>query len=123
NGFHGISENRISGFRFFLQGSVARTGDDAVRKNGNGKLLEIVGNAIVAAIEKSAGLRGALKHQSSAGADAERQLFALARAVDDLESVVVKAGIYFDMRDGVLHGENFADVGDRLERIKRIIAN
>src|SRR5438132_9289528 len=84
NGFHDIAKNGIGGFRLFLQRSVARTGDDAVGENGNGKLFEIVGEAIVPAIEIGAGLRGALEHQGAARADAECKLFALARAIDDL---------------------------------------
>src|SRR6266849_9075227 len=123
NGLHNFAENGIGSFRFFLQGSVARAGDDAVRKNGNGKPLEIVREAIVAAIEKGAGLRGALKHQGAAGADTESKLFAFARAVDNFESVIVQAGVHLDVGDGILHGENFADVGDRIERIERIVAN
>jgi len=69
DGFHDIAKNGIRGFRLFLQRGVARTGDDAVRENGNGKLLEIVGEAIVAAIEKGACLRGALEHECAAGTD------------------------------------------------------
>src|SRR5207249_1202947 len=123
NGFHDIAKDRIGGFRFFLQRGVARTGDDAVRENGNGKLLEIIGEAIIAAIEESAGLRGALEHESAAGADTESKLFALARAINDLESVIVQAGVDLDVGHGVLHGKNIADIRDRIERIKRIIAN
>ena len=123
NGFHDIAKNGIGGFRLFLQRSVARTGDDAVGENGNGKLFEIVGEAIVPAIEIGAGLRGALEHQGAARADAECKLFALARAIDDLESVIVQAGVDLNVGDGVLHGENIADIRDRIERIERIIAH
>src|SRR5258706_458437 len=70
DGFHDIAKNGIRGLRLFLQRGVARTGDDAVRENGNGKLLEIVGEAILAAIEKGACLRGALEHECAAGTDA-----------------------------------------------------
>src|SRR5882762_1787132 len=110
DGFHDIAENGIGGFRFFLQRSVTRTGDNAVREDGNGKLLKIVGEAIVPPIEIGAGLRGALEHQGAAGADAECQLLALARAVDDLEGVIMQAGVHLDVGDGVLHGENIADI-------------
>src|SRR5713101_2228099 len=123
DGFNDIEKNGIGGFRFFLQRGVARTGDNAMGENGNGELFEVVGEAIVAAIEEGAGLRGALEHECAAGADAERELLALARAVDDLEGVVVQAGVDLDVRDGVLHGKNIADFRDRIERIERIIAN
>jgi len=123
NGFNDIAKNGVRGFRFFLQRGVARAGDNAVRENRDGKVLEVVGKAIVAAIEEGAGLRSALEHESAAGADAERQLFALARAVDDFESVIVQAGVHLDVRDGVLHGENIANIGDGIERFERIIAN
>jgi len=45
-----------------------------------------------------------------------------ARAIDDFESVVVKAGVHFYVRDRVLHGQDFADVGQRLERVERVVA-
>src|SRR6266446_7223481 len=115
NGFHDIAKDGIRGFRFFLQRGVARTGDNPVRENGNGKLLEIVGEAIVAAIEESAGLCGALEHECAAGADAESKLFALTRAVDDLESVIVQAGVHLDVSDSVLHDKHIADIRDRIE--------
>src|SRR5882762_871905 len=123
NGFNDIAKNGIGGLRFFLQGGVARTGDNAVRENGNGELFEVVGEAIVAAIEISAGLRGALEHECAAGADAERELLAFAGEIDDLESVIVQTGVDFDMGNGVLHGQHIADIRDRIERIERIIAN
>src|SRR5713101_1027747 len=123
DGFNDLAKNGIGGFRFFLQRGVARTGDNAVRENGNGEMFEVVGEAIVAAVEKGAGLRGALEHECAARADAERKLFTLARAIDDLERVIVQAGVYFDVCNGVLHGENIADIRDRIERIERIIAN
>ena len=49
-------------------------------KNRDGQLLEIIRKAIIAAVEKGAGLRGALKHESAARTDAESQLFGFARA-------------------------------------------
>src|SRR6266849_4354792 len=123
DGFNDLAKNGIGGFRFFLQRGVARTGDNAVRENGNGELFEVVGEAIVAAIELGASLRGALEHECAARADAQSKQLALARAVDDLESVIVQAGVDFDVRNGVLHGQNIADICDRIERIERIIAN
>src|SRR5205814_7223612 len=102
-GFIIIVKNGIGCLRFFLQRGVARAGDDAMGENGNGQLLEIVGEAIVAAIQESAGLRGALEHKSAPGTDAERKLLALARAIDDLEGVIVQTGVHLDVGDGVLH--------------------
>ena len=99
NGFDDVAQDGFGGLGFFLQRSVARTGDNAMRKDGDGELFEIVGDAIVAAVEKSAGLRGALQHQSAARADAERKLLAVARAMHDFERVVVQAGIDFNLRD------------------------
>src|SRR5216683_754030 len=123
DGFNDIAKNGIGGFRFFLQRGVARTGDNAMRENGDGELFEIVREAEAAAVEEGTGLRGALEHERAARADAERKLFTLARAVDDLESVIVQAGVDLDVRDGDLHSENIADIRDRIERIQRIIAN
>src|SRR5579864_4855715 len=93
-----------------------------MRKNGHGELLEIVGEAEVAAFEEGAGLRRALEHESSARADAESELLALARAVDDFERVIVQAAVDLDVSDRVLHGQDVAYVGDRLERVQRIVA-
>src|SRR5882762_1501464 len=123
DGFNDIAKNGIGGFRFFLERSVARAGDNAVRENGNGELFEVVGEAIVAAIEVGACLRGALEHERAARADAERELLAFARAIDDLESIIVQAGVDFDVGNGVLHGQHIADIGNRIERIERVIAN
>src|SRR5213078_654331 len=122
-GFNDIAKNGIGGFRFFLQRRMARTGDNTVRENRNGELFEVVGEAIVAAIEISAGLCAALKHECATRADTQSQLLTLARAIDDFESVVVQAGVDFDVRDGVLHGQHIADIHNRVERIERIIAN
>src|SRR5882762_9594869 len=123
DGFNDIAKNGIGGFRFFLKRGMARTGDNAVRENGNGELFEVVGEAIVAATEVGAGLRGALEHECAARADTQSELLTLARTVDDLKSVVVQAGVHLDVRNGVLHGQHIADIGDRIERIERIIAN
>src|SRR5258708_10427510 len=123
DGFHDVAKNGIRGFRFFLQGGVTRAGDNAMRKNGNGKLFEVVGEAIITAVEIGAGLRGALEHESAARTDAESKLFAFARAIHDFESVVMQAGVDLDVGDGVLHGENIADIRDRIERIERTIAD
>ena len=102
---------------------MARTGDHAVRKNGDGKLFEIVGQAIVAAIEESAGLRSALQHESTARADAESELLGFARAIDNFESIVVQAGVHLDVMDRFLHGQHFAQICDRFEGLERIFAD
>src|SRR5712692_5879692 len=54
HGFDDIAQNGFGGFRLFLQGCVARTGDHAVRENGDGELLEVVREAIVAALKEGA---------------------------------------------------------------------
>src|SRR5260370_22289499 len=94
-----------------------------MRKNGYGELLEVIREAEVAAIEESAGLCRALQHQGAARAYAERKLIGFAGARNDFERVVVQAGIHFDLRDGVLHGENIAHAGNRFERADRIVAD
>src|ERR1700730_2519916 len=99
NGIDDIAKHGFRGFRFLLQGGMARTGYHAVRKNGNGQLLGVVRQAIVAAVEKSTGLRGALEHQCAARADAESELLGLARAIDDVECVVVEAGVHLYVCD------------------------
>src|SRR2546429_6206023 len=125
DGFDDIAKNGIGGFRFFLERSVARAGDNAMRENGNGELFEVVGEAIVAAIEVGACLRGALEHERAARADAEGKLLALAREIDDLESVVVQAGIDFDVGNGVLHGqrseEHTSELQSRLHLVCRLL--
>src|SRR5258708_14957928 len=83
DGFHDVAKNGIRGFRFFLQGGVTRAGDNAMRKNGNGKLFEVVGEAVITAVGIGAGLRGALGHGGAARSDAERKLLALACATSD----------------------------------------
>src|SRR6267142_734837 len=115
DGFDDIAKHGFRGFRFFLQGGVTRTGDDAMRKDGDGKMLEIVREAKVAAVEKGAGLRSALEHERAARADAEGELLGLARAIDDFQRVVVKTGVDFDVCDGVLHGDHFTVVRQGFE--------
>src|ERR1700739_4608691 len=85
NGVDDLPEHGFRRFRFSLQRSVARAGYDAMRKNGDGKVLEIVRNAVIAPIEKSARLRGALQHERSARANSQRELVVLARSIHDLE--------------------------------------
>ena len=99
---------------------MARAGHHAVRENRDRELFEIVGQAEIAAIEESAGLRGALEHQSATRADAERKLLGFSGAGDNFESVIVQAGIDFDLRDGVLHRQNIVDIRDGLERLHRV---
>ena len=100
---------------------MARAGNDAMREDRDGKLLEIVGQAEIAAVEKSAGLCGALQHQGAARADAESELIGVPRTIDDVERIVLQARIDFDVRDGLLHGEDFVHVGDGLQRLQRIV--
>src|ERR1700687_468459 len=123
DGLDDFAEDGFRGLGLFLQRGVPRAGDHAVRKNRYRELLEIVRKAEIAAIEKSASLRGALQHQSAARADPEGELLGFARARDDFQRVIVQAGIHFDLRDAVLHGEHVAYVGDWFERANRIVAN
>src|SRR5579862_3039946 len=94
-----------------------------MRKNGDGKLLEIVRNAVIAPIEKSARLRGALQHERSARAYSQRELVVLARSIHDLERIVVQAGVHLHASDRFLHFEDVADVGDRFELGKCIVTD
>ena len=77
-----------------------------MRENGDCQQFEIVGNAVIAAVEKCACLRSALEHQRAARRDAELKLFAVTRAMHDLDSVVVQARIDANLRDLMLHCEN-----------------
>ena len=99
---------------------MARAGHHAMRENGDGELLEIVGQAEVAAIKESAGLRGSLQHQSATRADAERKLLGSSGAGDNLEGLFVQAGIDFNLSDGLLHGEYVVHIGDGLKRLHRV---
>jgi hypothetical protein len=121
--FDNFTEDGLGRFGFFLQRGVARTGNDAMCKNGHSKLFEIVRQAIIAAIEEGPGLCGALQHQSAARAHTESKLFGLARAIDDFEGVVVQAGVHLNVVDRFLHGEYLAQIRYRLERMERIIAD
>jgi len=89
---------------------VACAGDNAVRENGDREVLEIIGEAEIATVEKGTSLRGTLEHECAARADAEREMIRLTGAIDDFESVIVKAGIDFNTRDGFLHGEDVRDI-------------
>src|SRR5713101_3977013 len=88
---------------------------------GNRELLEIVGKAVVAAFEESAGLRSALKHESAARTDAESELIGLARAVDDFEGVIVQAVVDLDVSDGILHGQDIVYIGNGFERVQGVV--
>src|SRR5580704_7205604 len=55
NGVDDLPQNGFGRLRFFLQRSVARAGDHAVRENGDGQMFEVVRQTIIATIEKSAG--------------------------------------------------------------------
>src|ERR1041384_170693 len=99
DGLHDFAQGGFSGFRFFLQRSVPRTSDNAMRENGNRQLLEVVWHAVVAPFQESAGLGGALQHQSSARTDTESELTGIPSAIDDFQSVIMQAGIYFYASD------------------------
>ena len=113
DGIDDFAQRGFRRFRFALKRRVARAGDDAMRKDRHSKLFKIVRQAEISAIEKSASLRGPLKHQGPTRTDAERKLIGFARTVDDIEGIVLQARIHFDVRDGFLHGEDFFDVRDR----------
>ena len=53
-----------------------------MREYWHDQLLEVVGRAEFAALEKSPSLRRALQHQQPPRANAERELFRAARALD-----------------------------------------
>ncbi len=76
-GIEDFAEDRFGLLGFFLRGDVARADDDAVREDGNDEPLEIVRQAIIAAFEKRARLRGAMKHHGAARADAQAQLLGM----------------------------------------------
>ena len=99
NGIDDVAENRFGRLGFLLQRGVARAGGNAVRKYRDGQRFEIVGHAVVAAIQESARLRRALQHQRAARGHAERELLGVARAMHDFERVVVKAGVDTHLRD------------------------
>src|SRR5215475_14119729 len=106
NGFHDFTQCSFGRFRLPLQRSVTRAGDNAMRKNCDRQVLEIVGNAVVTAVKKCAGLCGALQHERSAWTDAERELVRFSRAIDDFERVILQTRIHFDVSDSFLHCEN-----------------
>src|SRR5512137_887829 len=74
DGIHDFAQDGFGGLRFLLQRGVARASHYAMREDGHGKVLEIVGEAVIAAIQEGAGLRGALEHESATGTDAESEL-------------------------------------------------
>src|SRR5258706_5207642 len=82
-GFDDFAEHGFGGLRFFLERGVAGAGHHAMGEDGDGELLEIVGQAEIATIEECAGLRGALQHQSATRADAERKLLRFSGAGDN----------------------------------------
>jgi len=121
NGIDDLAENAFGRLRFLLQGSVASAGDNAMREDRDSELLEVVRQAKIAAFEKGTSLRGTLQHESAARADTKKKLVGLAGAIDDFEGVVVKAGVDFDTRDCVLHGEHIGDSGDGFDRGNGIV--
>src|SRR5271170_544121 len=87
SGFEDFAEDRFRLLGFLLRGDVTRADHDAMREDGNDELLEIVGQAKIAAFEKGARLRRAMKHHGAARTDAQAQLFCRASAFDDFERV------------------------------------
>src|SRR5215470_5370636 len=85
DGFDDVAKNGFGSFRFLLQRRVARTGHNAMREYGNSELLEIIGQAVVAAVEEGASLRRTLQHKSAARTNAKRKLVAVPRASDNFE--------------------------------------
>ena len=112
-GVDDFAENGFGLLGFFLGGDVARADHHAVREDRNDQALEIVGQAIVAAFEESAGLRGAMEHDGASRAYAQAQLLGLARALDDVERVVEQAVVDFHLRDRFLHGDHVGRVHER----------
>src|SRR5258708_28532435 len=84
DGLHDVAEHRFGGLGFFLKRSVARTGDDAMGKNGYRELLEVVGQAIAAAIQVGARLRRTLQPQRASTPAAARKLIGFTSARPDL---------------------------------------
>lgn len=113
---HNFTQNIFRRFRFFLQSGVSGTTNYAVRKHGDGKLLEIVRKTEISPIEECAGLCRALQHQGTARADPQSQLIRSTGAIDDVQGVIMKAGIHFDAGHGLLHSQNIGDVRDGFKR-------
>src|SRR5208337_3896971 len=62
---------------FLDGGDIARTHYAAVRKDGENKALEIVGNTIVAALEEGKGLPSAIERHGPSRAHSQTQVFML----------------------------------------------
>src|SRR6266404_1814129 len=62
NGLDDFAQGGFRRFRFSLERSVARAGDDAMREDRDGKLFEIVRQAEIAAVQECPSLRRALQH-------------------------------------------------------------
>ena len=118
-GVDDFAEDGFGLLGFFLRGDVARADHHAVREHRHDQALEIVGQAVIAAFEKRARLRGAMQHHGAARADAQAELFGLARALDDFERVVEQAVVHFHLRDGFLHGGHVGRVHQRLDSFDR----
>ena len=101
---------------------MARAGNHAMREDGNGQMLEIVGQAEVTAFKKRPRLCGALQHQSAPGAYPQCKLVGFAGSVDDFKSVIVKAGVNAHAGHHLLHRENIGDISHRLHRSNGIVA-
>src|SRR5258708_13752940 len=69
-------------FGFFQGGSVERTYDHAVGKDGDDEGFEIFGSAVIAALEEGHGLGGAVEHLRASGRYSEGELLRLASHSD-----------------------------------------
>src|SRR3990172_11313115 len=105
-GFDDFPENGLGLRRFSLRGGVARVHRHAMDKDWQHELLKIVRQAEVPPFDECAGLRRALQHERAARAYAEREPFALARLVNDLQRVVEQAVFHAHLLDLPLHGQH-----------------
>src|SRR5438045_8374221 len=77
-----------------------------MREHWHGQRLEIFRNTEAATIEERHGLSGAIEHLRSARGNPESQLFVLASAGNNFESVIHQRVVDFDLSDDLLHLKN-----------------
>ena len=85
-------------------------------KHGDGQRLDIIGHDIVASRDQGQALRGTIKGQGPAGADADVQFFPLAGRVDDIEQVFGDRIVNADLPDRQLEPSDILPGDDRSER-------